>query len=256
MAPVLVFRLARRAFEPPMLRTLRPRREERKTARIARRNAMNTGEFRYALDRPPHALPRSPERQSLRPSGLGLRRDLRAHRRGSRIRARHVRRLGRLADGARRARPDRADPERVRAAGLPHQPRRQAAADGRCRPRLRQCAQCEAHGRGAGDRGRRRHEHRGHRAADAVRHDQAAPHDHRRGRRQDEGRARRPAGPAARDRRPHQRDPDHRPRRRHRARQGLRGGRRRRAVLRRHQDPRRARRDLGRARPCRSSWAA
>ena len=117
--------------------------------------------------------------------------------------------------------------------GLSHQPRRQPAADGRRRPWLWQCAQRQAHGRGAGNGGRRRPEPRGHRPADAVRHGQAAADVDRRGRRQDEGGAGRPPGPGAVHRRPHQRDPDHRPRRRHRPRQGLRGGRRRCAVLRR-----------------------
>ena len=56
----------------------------------------------------------------------------------------------------------------------------------------------------------------------------------------------RPPGPGALHRRPHQRHLDQRPRRRHRPRQGLRGGGRRCAVLRRRQDARRARCDLGR----------
>ena len=95
-------------------------------------------------------------RQRLHPSRLRLRRHLRPHRRGTRLRGRHVRRLHRLVHRARRARPDRADADRVRRPGLPHQPRRQAAADGRRRPRLRQRAERHAHGAGTGDRRRRR----------------------------------------------------------------------------------------------------
>ena len=95
------------------------------------------------------ALPRRPlhGERCVHPGSV-LRSDLGPHRRGSRLRARHVRGLDRLAHRAGRARPDRADLERVRGPGLPHQPRRQPAADGRCRSRLRQCAQRQAHRRG------------------------------------------------------------------------------------------------------------
>ena len=101
----------------------------------------------------------------MHPSGIGVRSDLGAHRRGAGVRGRHVRRLDRVVHRAGRARPDRADAERVRRAGVSHQPRGQAAAAGRCGPWLRQRAERDAHGAGTGDRRRRGDVHRGHAAA-------------------------------------------------------------------------------------------
>ena len=194
------------------------------------------------LDQSTRALSRCAERRALHPPGIRLRSDLGSHRRGPRLPGRNAGRLGRLADRARRARRGRAHAHRVCRAGLPRQPRLPFAAAGRCRPRLRQRAERQAHGRGAGDRGRRRPHHRGHAAADALRRDRDQAHSDRGGRRQDACRARRPAGPASRDRRPHQRARDHRRRGHHRAAQGLRGRRRRHAVHGRRQVARRARR--------------
>ena len=111
---------------------------------------------------------------------------------------------------------------RVRRAGLPHQPRRQAAAAGRCRPRLRQRAERDAHGAGAGDRRRRGDVHRGHAAAEDLWREEAEPDLDRGRRRQDARRTRRARGPVVRHRRPHQCRRDDRHRRRGRARQGVR----------------------------------
>ena len=78
-------------------------------------------------------------------------------------------RLGRELHGAGRARSGAADADRVRRADPPHLPRRAAAAAGRCRPRLRQRAECDAHGAGVGGGRRRRADDRGHAVAAAVR---------------------------------------------------------------------------------------
>ena len=148
-----------------------------------------------------------------------------------------------LARGARRARHRPAHAHRIRRAGLSRQPGRQSAAAGRCRPRLRQCAQRQAHGRGTGNRGRCRSHDRGHLAAHALRRDRDQADPDRGGGRQDARGARRPPGPAPRHRRPHRRGHADRHCRHHRAAQGLRGRRRRHAVHGRREIARRARRD-------------
>ncbi len=67
--------------------------------------------------------------------------------------------------GAGRARSDRADAVGVRGAGVADQSRGRIAADGRCGPRLRQCAERHAHGAGTGNRRGRRADHRGYAVA-------------------------------------------------------------------------------------------
>ena len=182
------------------------------TVMLERRCAgsLGQGNKHDGLDQSTRALSRCAERRALHPSGIGLRSDLGAHRRGPRIRGRHVRRLGRLARRC-SARPTWSC---SRSPSLPSRPTASTA------PASLPLLVDADHGYGNALSVKRTVEElETAGVAGLTIEDTVLPtpygatetrlHSDRGGRRQDACRARRPAGPSPRDRRPYQRAPDH-----------------------------------------------